>query len=188
MHLRPGVARLSSVISSPAKHRSVQLLLVLSKIHLLDSPRHGVCQRADGYPPNIGYTVLMAPTIPRTGLESRWESRVMTRISTSSPGSLAWVNQPVDNALLGLNDDLFSTIMFPMLGLGQHTTTAARLYHFLHGCDVIDSPGCANLACGTLSRNKLPMVLSIYEIPRTLKRSRKPKHDTHQAWRHRAAV
>jgi len=26
-------------------------------------------------------------------------------------------------------------------GLGQHTTTAARLYHFQHGGDVIDSPG-----------------------------------------------
>ncbi|XNM66634.1 GTPase RsgA [Escherichia coli] len=26
-------------------------------------------------------------------------------------------------------------------GLGQHTTTAARLYHFPHGGDVIDSPG-----------------------------------------------
>ena len=26
-------------------------------------------------------------------------------------------------------------------GLGQHTTTASRLYHFPHGGDVIDSPG-----------------------------------------------
>ena len=26
-------------------------------------------------------------------------------------------------------------------GLGQHTTTAARLYHFQHGGEVIDSPG-----------------------------------------------
>jgi ribosome biogenesis GTPase len=45
-------------------------------------------------------------------------------------------------------------------GLGQHTTTAARLYHFPHGGDVIDSPAFANSACGTWKRNKLPTALS----------------------------
>ena len=46
------------------------------------------------------------------------------------------------NALLGLNEDqILTNDVSDVSGLGQHTTTAARLYHFPHGGDVIDSPG-----------------------------------------------
>jgi putative ribosome biogenesis GTPase RsgA len=44
-------------------------------------------------------------------------------------------------------------------GLGQHTTTAARLYHFPHGGDVIDSPGVREFGLH-LKRNKSPTALS----------------------------
>ena len=46
------------------------------------------------------------------------------------------------NALLGLSEDqILTNDVSDVSGLGQHTTTAARLYHFPHGGDVIDSPG-----------------------------------------------
>ncbi|MGS9102506.1 GTPase RsgA, partial [Salmonella enterica subsp. enterica serovar Infantis] len=45
------------------------------------------------------------------------------------------------NALLGLQNEILTTDVSNVSGLGQHTTTAARLYHFPPGGDVIDSPG-----------------------------------------------
>lgn len=71
------------------------------------------------------------------------------------------------NALLGLelgSEEILTNDVSDVSGLGQHTTTAARLYHFPHGGDVIDSPACENLVCGILNRNKSPGDLSNFEI------------------------
>lgn len=65
------------------------------------------------------------------------------------------------NALLGLSEDqILTNDVSDVSGLGQHTTTAARLYHFPHGGDVIDSPGYVSSACGIWKRNKSPTALS----------------------------
>jgi ribosome biogenesis GTPase len=45
------------------------------------------------------------------------------------------------NSLLGLPVEIVVNDVSDNSGLGQHTTTASRLYHFPHGGDVIDSPG-----------------------------------------------
>ncbi|MBS5194741.1 MAG: ribosome small subunit-dependent GTPase A [Morganella morganii] len=45
------------------------------------------------------------------------------------------------NTLLPENADILVNNVSDVSGLGQHTTTASRLYHFPHGGDVIDSPG-----------------------------------------------
>lgn len=59
------------------------------------------------------------------------------------------------NNLLGLQQEILTNDVSDVSGLGQHTTTASRLYHFPHGGDVIDSRwACVNLVSGTPSRNK----------------------------------
>jgi ribosome biogenesis GTPase len=48
------------------------------------------------------------------------------------------------NTLLGLElgaNEILTNDVSDVSGLGQHTTTASRLYHFPQGGDVIDSPG-----------------------------------------------
>ena len=40
-------------------------------------------------------------------------------------------------------------------GLGQHTTTAARLYHFAEGGDLIDSPGVRDFSLPQISAERL---------------------------------
>lgn len=64
------------------------------------------------------------------------------------------------NALLGLQKEILTNDVSDNSGLGQHTTTAARLYHFPHGGDVIDSLVCVSSASGTWSRNKSLRALS----------------------------
>lgn len=64
------------------------------------------------------------------------------------------------NNLLGLQKEILTNDVSDNSGLGQHTTTASRLYHFPHGGDVIDSPAYVSLGCGILSRNKSPTGLS----------------------------
>ena len=40
-------------------------------------------------------------------------------------------------------------------GLGRHTTTATRLYHFPAGGELIDSPGVRSFRLGHVSKNQL---------------------------------
>ena len=119
---------------------SVEPLLVLNKIDLLDDEGMAfVNEQMDIYR-NIGYTVLMASSHTQDGLKPL-EAALTNRISIFA-GQSGVGKSSLLNALLGLNDDrILTNDVSDVSGLGQHTTTAARLYHFPHGGDVIDSPG-----------------------------------------------
>lgn len=89
---------------------------------------------------NIGYRVLMVSSRTQDGLKPL-EAALTDRISIFA-GQSGVGKSSLLNALLGLNEDqILTNDVSDVSGLGQHTTTAARLYHFPHGGDVIDSPG-----------------------------------------------
>ena len=119
---------------------NVEPLLVLNKIDLLDEDGMAfVNEQMDIYR-NIGYRVLMASSHTQDGLKPL-EEALTNRISIFA-GQSGVGKSSLLNALLGLNDDrILTNDVSDVSGLGQHTTTAARLYHFPHGGDVIDSPG-----------------------------------------------
>lgn len=118
----------------------VEPLIVLNKTDLLDAEGMAfVNEQMDIYR-GIGYRVLMVSSRTQDGLKPL-EEALTDRISIFA-GQSGVGKSSLLNALLGLHEDqILTNDVSDNSGLGQHTTTAARLYHFPHGGDVIDSPG-----------------------------------------------
>ncbi|QDY43175.1 small ribosomal subunit biogenesis GTPase RsgA [Candidatus Pantoea soli] len=120
----------------------VEPLLVLNKTDLLDEEgRAFVDEQMDIYR-HIGYRVLMVSSHAKDGLRDL-EAALTGRVSIFA-GQSGVGKSSLLNTLLGLDvagEEILTNDVSDVSGLGQHTTTASRLYHFPHGGDVIDSPG-----------------------------------------------
>lgn len=122
---------------------NVAPLLVLNKTDLLDEEAMAFVDEQMEIYQRIGYSVLKVSSHTRQGLEPL-EAALTDRISIfagqSGVGKSSLLNALLDfDALDG--QAILTNDVSDNSGLGQHTTTAARLYHFPHGGDVIDSPG-----------------------------------------------
>lgn len=85
------------------------------------------------------------------------------------------------NALLGLQKEILTNDVSDNSGLGQHTTTAARLYHFPHGGDVIDSPGVREFGLWHLEPEQITQGFVEFHDYLGLCKYRDCKHDTIRA-------
>lgn len=119
----------------------VEPLIVLNKIDLLnDESRDQVNDLMNIYR-NIGYRVLEVSGYTNEGIDAL-TAALAGRISIFA-GQSGVGKSSLLNTLLPENADILVNNVSDVSGLGQHTTTASRLYHFPHGGDVIDSPGSA---------------------------------------------
>ncbi|MCX0501578.1 small ribosomal subunit biogenesis GTPase RsgA [Erwinia billingiae] len=120
----------------------VEPLLVLNKIDLLDDAGRKFVDKQMEIYRRIGYRVLMVSSHQKNGLEEL-QAALIGRISIFA-GQSGVGKSSLLNTLLGLElgaNEILTNDVSDVSGLGQHTTTASRLYHFPQGGDVIDSPG-----------------------------------------------
>ncbi|MBW7982840.1 small ribosomal subunit biogenesis GTPase RsgA [Enterobacillus tribolii] len=118
----------------------IEPLLVLNKVDLLDDEGRAFAQSAMDIYRHIGYRVLMVSRYTGEGI-AELEAELAGRISIFA-GQSGVGKSSLLNALLPAEEDGIDVgAVSDNSGLGQHTTTAARLYHFPSGGDVIDSPG-----------------------------------------------
>lgn len=117
----------------------VEPLIVLNKIDLLDDEGMAFVQEQMNIYRDIGYRVLLVSSHTHNGLKPLEDA--LTRRVSIFAGQSGVGKSSLLNALLGLQEAILTNDVSDISGLGQHTTTAARLYHFPYGGNVIDSPG-----------------------------------------------
>lgn len=118
----------------------VEPLIVLNKIDLLEAEGREFVNEVMQVYHQIGYRVLQVSSFTGEGMPE-FEQLLAERISIFA-GQSGVGKSSLLNALLPVAEANISVgPVSAGSGLGQHTTTTARLYHFAHGGDVIDSPG-----------------------------------------------
>ncbi|WP_070963492.1 small ribosomal subunit biogenesis GTPase RsgA [Vibrio sonorensis] len=113
-------------------------LIVLNKIDLLDDEQLELYQDWLVEYVRIGYKVLLVSKESGEGiddLEAELGDKINIFVGQSGVGKSSLVNALMPE--LNIEEGAVSENS----GLGQHTTTAARLYHIPTGGDLIDSPG-----------------------------------------------
>lgn len=124
-----------------AEQTGITPVIVLNKTDLLNelskAERDEVEQQLQIYR-DIGYQVLYASSKTNAGineLKAQLNHHISIFVGQSGVGKSTLVNALMPD--LGL----ITKEVSQNSGLGQHTTTVARLYHFNDGGDLIDSPG-----------------------------------------------
>lgn len=117
----------------------VEPLIVLNKIDLLNNESRDQVNNLMNIYRNIGYRVLEVSGHTHEGMDAL-TAALAGRISIFA-GQSGVGKSSLLNTFLPQTADILVNNVSDVSGLGQHTTTASRLYHFPHGGDVIDSPG-----------------------------------------------
>ncbi len=117
----------------------VEPIIVLNKVDLLEPEQRTFVDEVMNIYRRIEYRVLLVSSYTGEGMEELKQC-LSNRISIFA-GQSGVGKSSLLNSLLPENDAINVGAVSDTSGLGQHTTTASRLYHFPHGGDVIDSPG-----------------------------------------------
>jgi len=121
-----------------AEQTGITPVIVLNKIDLLDEDIAKEIEAQLAIYRSIGYQIIYASSETQEGIEAikkQLEQHTSIFVGQSGVGKSTLVNTLMPE--LGL----LTKIVSENSGLGQHTTTVARLYHFNDGGDLIDSPG-----------------------------------------------
>ena len=113
-------------------------LIVLNKVDLLEAEDRKQVEDTLSLYQEIGYEVRMVSSDTGEGLDGLREDlkgHISIFAGQSGVGKSSLVNSLMPEVDAEVGDVSENS------GLGQHTTTAARLYHFPDGGDLIDSPG-----------------------------------------------
>lgn len=112
--------------------------LLLNKCDLVDTPGHAEAERLARIYARVGYRVLRCSSHSAHGLDELQASlkgHTSVFVGQSGVGKSSLVNALLPAAALETQE------VSETSGLGQHTTTTARLFHIPGGGDLIDSPG-----------------------------------------------
>ena len=117
---------------------SIPAIIIINKIELLsDEDRDYVNEMMEIYT-DIGYRVILTSCETGEGIDELsafLSEKVSVFVGQSGVGKSSIVNQLLPDAQEVVGEVSGNS------GLGQHTTTTAKLLKFKHGGDLIDSPG-----------------------------------------------
>ncbi len=116
----------------------IQPIILLNKVDLMTEQQREEAEQALQLYRDIGYKVLLLSCKTREGMDTLsalLNDKCSVFVGQSGVGKSSIINQLLPDA-----EELTGDIS-ENSGLGQHTTTAAKLLHIPQGGDLIDSPG-----------------------------------------------
>ncbi|HIE6129542.1 TPA: small ribosomal subunit biogenesis GTPase RsgA [Proteus mirabilis] len=119
---------------------NIEPLIVLNKVDMLDAESRAMVSEWMQIYKDIGYRVLEVSSYTKEGLEALTQA-LIGHISIFAGQSGVGKSSLLNTLLPTMEESILVNQVSDNSGLGQHTTTASRLYHFPLGGDVIDSPG-----------------------------------------------
>ncbi|MFO7593560.1 MAG: small ribosomal subunit biogenesis GTPase RsgA [Pseudomonadota bacterium] len=135
-----------------AELTDVSPLLVFNKIDLIDQQNREAVEALLGVYRRIGYPVITASTKQEHGLDTliaQLKGHTSVFVGQSGVGKSSLVQALLPEARINVGE------LSAQSGLGQHTTSTARLYHLPTGGQVIDSPGVREFRLWPMSRQQL---------------------------------
>jgi len=121
-----------------ATQTGITPIILLNKIDLLNTENEVSIRESLKIYQDIGYQVLLVSNKTSEGiieLRQLLTDKVSIFVGQSGVGKSTLVNSLMPEL------ELITQQVSDNSGLGQHTTTVARLFHFSQGGDLIDSPG-----------------------------------------------
>ncbi len=126
-----------------AEDTGIRPVIILNKIDLLSAEEYPIVEAALKRYKDIGYSVYQVSSKNGDGVDtikSLLKDKVSVFVGQSGVGKSSLINALLPDAEL-LTGDISENS-----GLGQHTTTTAKLLHFPSGGDLVDSPGVREFA------------------------------------------
>ncbi|WP_166425315.1 small ribosomal subunit biogenesis GTPase RsgA [Paraglaciecola sp. 20A4] len=130
----------------------IEPVILLNKVELLtDAERENVEKQLQIYH-NIGYRVVYTSCKTHTGISDLalcLKDKISVFVGQSGVGKSSLINELLPDAAEITKEVSDNS------GLGQHTTTTAKLLHFPQGGDLIDSPGVREFALWHMPMERL---------------------------------
>ncbi|MBT1443852.1 small ribosomal subunit biogenesis GTPase RsgA [Shewanella sp. JM162201] len=127
-------------------------IIILNKMDLLDTASRSDIEAALTRYQSLGYPVYQVSSKSKEGIETLQDllkDKISVFVGQSGVGKSSMINALLPDAEL-LTGDVSENS-----GLGQHTTTTARLLHLPSGGDLIDSPGVREFALWHLPADRV---------------------------------